>query len=73
VLAFTGRKLAAVLVFTVRGELIQAIHVIGDPRKLDFLRSQLTAPGVNRPGIGGGFSCWAQSRPRSGFERCSVR
>ena len=43
VLAFTGRELAGVLVFTMRGELIQAIHVICDPRKLDFLRSQLTA------------------------------
>jgi RNA polymerase sigma-70 factor (ECF subfamily) len=43
VLAFTGRQLAGVLVFTMRGELIQAIHVICDPRKLDFLRSQLTA------------------------------
>jgi RNA polymerase sigma-70 factor (ECF subfamily) len=44
VLAFTGRELAGVLVFTMRGELIQAIHVIGDPRKLDFLSSQLTPP-----------------------------
>jgi RNA polymerase sigma-70 factor (ECF subfamily) len=44
VLAFTRRELAGVLVFTMRGELIQAIHVIGDPRKLDFLSSQLTAP-----------------------------
>src|SRR5215468_6094334 len=42
VLAFTGRELAGVLMFTMRGELIQAIHVIGDPRKLDFLSSQLT-------------------------------
>jgi hypothetical protein len=30
--------------FTMRGELIQAIHVVADPRKLDFLRSQLTGP-----------------------------
>jgi RNA polymerase sigma-70 factor, ECF subfamily len=43
VLAFTGRQLAGVLVFTMPGELIQAVHVIGDPRKLDFLSSQLTA------------------------------
>ena len=43
VLAFIRRELAGVLVFTMRGELIQAVHVIGDPRKLDFLRSQLTA------------------------------
>lgn len=44
VLAFTGRQLAGVLMFTMHGELIQAIHVIADPRKLDFLRSQLAAP-----------------------------
>ena len=43
-LAFTGRELAGLLAFTMRGELIQAIHVIRDPRKLDFLSSQLTAP-----------------------------
>jgi RNA polymerase sigma-70 factor (ECF subfamily) len=44
VLAFTGQRLAGVLMFTIRGELIQAIHVVADPRKLDFLRSQLTGP-----------------------------
>ena len=43
VLAFTGRELAGVLVFTMRGGLIQAVHVIGDPRQLDFFSSQLTA------------------------------
>jgi RNA polymerase sigma-70 factor (ECF subfamily) len=43
ILAFTRRELTGVLAFTIRGELIQAIHVIGDPRKLDFLSSQLTA------------------------------
>jgi len=43
VLAFIRRELAGLLVFTMRGELIQAVHVIGDPRKLDFLSSQLTA------------------------------
>ena len=42
VLAFIRRELAGLLVFTMRGELIQAVHVIGDPRKLDFLSSQLT-------------------------------
>jgi len=42
VLAFIRRELAGVLVFTMRDELIQAVHVIGDPRKLDFLSSQLT-------------------------------
>jgi hypothetical protein len=45
VLAFIRRELAGVLVFTMRGELIQAVHVIGDARKLDFLSSQLTALG----------------------------
>jgi RNA polymerase sigma-70 factor (ECF subfamily) len=45
VLAFIRRELAGVLVFTMRGELIQAVHVIGDPRKLDFLSSQLTSLG----------------------------
>jgi RNA polymerase sigma-70 factor (ECF subfamily) len=45
VLAFIRRKLAGVLVFTLRGELIQAVHVIGDPRKLAFLSSQLTGLG----------------------------
>jgi RNA polymerase sigma-70 factor, ECF subfamily len=44
VLAFIGGELAGVLVFTMRGELIQAIHVIADPRKLGFLSSQLPAP-----------------------------
>jgi hypothetical protein len=36
-----GRELAGVLVFTMRGEAIQAVHVIGDPRLLGFLSSQL--------------------------------
>lgn len=44
VFGFAGRELAGVLVFTMRGEVIQAVHVIGDPRKLSFLRSQLSAP-----------------------------
>ncbi len=43
VFAFRGRRLAGVLVFTVRGEVIQAIHVIGDPRTLAFLDAQLSA------------------------------
>ena len=41
-LGFRGRQLAAVLVLTMRGEVIQAVHVIGDPRKLGFLSSQLS-------------------------------
>jgi RNA polymerase sigma-70 factor, ECF subfamily len=44
VLGFLGRDLAGVLVFTMRGEKIQAVHAIGDPRKLSFLSSQLSAP-----------------------------
>jgi RNA polymerase sigma-70 factor, ECF subfamily len=43
-LAFRGRQLSGVLVFTMRGDLIQAIHVIGDPRKLDWFNAQLTPP-----------------------------
>ncbi len=42
VLGFIGRELAGVLVFTMRGEKIQAVHVIGDPRKLSFLSAQLS-------------------------------
>lgn len=44
VLAFVSRQLAAVLVLTVREDLIRAIHVIGDPRKLSFLRAQFAPP-----------------------------
>ena len=49
-LGFIGRELAGVLVFTMRDSegshgsqqsLIEAVHVIGDPRKLRFLSSQL--------------------------------
>jgi RNA polymerase sigma-70 factor, ECF subfamily len=40
-LGFTGRDLSGVLVFTMRDKKIQAVHVIGDPRKLRFLSSQL--------------------------------
>src|SRR6266851_1456834 len=42
VLGFVGRELAGGLVFTMRGEAIQSVHVIGDPRKLGFLSSQLS-------------------------------
>jgi hypothetical protein len=44
VLGFVGRQLTGVLVFTMRGQAIQAVHVIGDPAKLSFLSSQLSAP-----------------------------
>jgi RNA polymerase sigma-70 factor, ECF subfamily len=40
-LGFTGRELSGVLVFTMAGGRIQAVHVIGDPRKLRALSSQL--------------------------------
>ena len=36
----------ALIVFTMRGELIQAVHVIGDPRKLGFVSAQLVRPAV---------------------------
>jgi RNA polymerase sigma-70 factor, ECF subfamily len=42
-LGFFGHDLAGVIVLTMDGELIQAVQVIGDPRKLTFLRSQLSA------------------------------
>ena len=42
-LGFVGRELAGVLTLIMRGEVIQAVHVIGDPRKLAFLRAQLSA------------------------------
>jgi len=45
-LGFTGRELSGVLVFTMRGDLIQAVHVIGDPRNLGFLSSQLASEGA---------------------------
>jgi RNA polymerase sigma-70 factor, ECF subfamily len=41
-LGFTGRDLSGVLVFTMAGGKIQAVHVIGDPRKLSAVGSQLT-------------------------------
>jgi RNA polymerase sigma-70 factor, ECF subfamily len=40
-LGFIDRKLAGVLVFTVRAGRIQAVHVIGDPRQLAFAGAQL--------------------------------
>ena len=40
-LGFFGRDLSGVLVFTMRDNKIQAVHVIADPRKLRFLSSQL--------------------------------
>ena len=40
-LGFFGRDLAGVLVFTMNGDKIQAVHVIADPRQLGFLSAQL--------------------------------
>jgi RNA polymerase sigma-70 factor, ECF subfamily len=40
-LGFTGRELSGVLVFTMAGGKIQAVHVIGDPRKLTAIGAQL--------------------------------
>jgi RNA polymerase sigma-70 factor (ECF subfamily) len=40
-LGFTGRELSGVLVFTMTDGKIQAVHVIGDPRKLAALGSGL--------------------------------
>jgi RNA polymerase sigma-70 factor (ECF subfamily) len=40
-LGFIGRELAGILVFTIKGDLIQAVHVIADPRQLEFLSAQL--------------------------------
>ena len=41
VLGFHGRQLSGVLVFSLRGEIIQSVHVIADPAKLAFLSTQL--------------------------------
>jgi RNA polymerase sigma-70 factor (ECF subfamily) len=41
-LGFFDRELAGVLVFSMSGELIQSVQVIGDPRKLGFLSAQLS-------------------------------
>jgi hypothetical protein len=38
---FHGRQLAGVLVFSLRGETIQAVHVIADLAKLSYLNTQL--------------------------------
>jgi RNA polymerase sigma-70 factor (ECF subfamily) len=42
-LGFRGAELSGVLVLTMRGEVIQAIHIIADPRKLAALGLQLSA------------------------------
>jgi deazaflavin-dependent oxidoreductase (nitroreductase family) len=43
-LGFYARELSGVLVFTMRGEAIRAVHVIADPAKLGFLRLQRVTP-----------------------------
>jgi len=40
-LGFRDRRLAGILVFSMRGEKIQSVHVIADPRQLSFVSSQL--------------------------------
>ena len=40
-LGFIGRELEGILVFTMNGDMIQAVHVIADPRQLGFLSAQL--------------------------------
>ena len=40
-LGFIGRELAGILVFTMSGDRIQAVHVIADPRQLGFLSARL--------------------------------
>jgi RNA polymerase sigma-70 factor, ECF subfamily len=40
-LGFVDRALAGILVLTVRGDRIQAVHVIGDPRQLSFVSARL--------------------------------
>ena len=42
-LGFRGAELSGVLVLTMRGEVIQAVHIIADPRKLAALGLQLSA------------------------------
>jgi RNA polymerase sigma-70 factor, ECF subfamily len=44
VLGFHGRTLSGILVLTMRGPAIASVQVIGDPRKLAFLRAQLAVP-----------------------------
>ncbi|MBV9447225.1 MAG: hypothetical protein JO345_15190 [Streptosporangiaceae bacterium] len=41
VLAFTGRRLDGVIVFTVDRDRISSVQVLGDPRRLGLLRAQL--------------------------------
>lgn len=45
VLGFVDRRLAGVLALTMRGELIGKIHVIADPSKLEYVRTQLAGLG----------------------------
>jgi len=40
-LGFAGRELAGILVLTVRGDKVQSVHVIGDPRQLRLVSAQL--------------------------------
>ena len=77
-LGFIGRQLRGVLVLTVRGASIQAVHVIADPAALDFLAAQLAvtfAPGTPSlpvsPRNPGGSERPASPRPeRDGARSC---
>jgi RNA polymerase sigma-70 factor (ECF subfamily) len=42
-LAFVDRELAAILILTMGADKITKIHVVADPAKIDFLRSQLSS------------------------------
>src|SRR5262249_19940989 len=48
-LGFHGRALAALLVLRMRGEQVEAVHVIADPAQIGFLRRRLaTSAGGHR-------------------------
>jgi len=49
ILGFRGRQLAGILVLTMGDEVIQGVHVIGDPVQLSFLGSQLGSVTIRRP------------------------
>jgi RNA polymerase sigma-70 factor, ECF subfamily len=40
-LGFIGQQLAGVLILTIKADVIEAVQVIGDPRKLSFVQAQL--------------------------------
>ena len=42
-LGFSGRELSGVLASALRGEMIQAVHIIAGPAKLSFLGFQMAS------------------------------